>query len=392
MPSCSALNCSVGYHSAKLPAGVTLLRFPLKNEELLKLWLKNLSRANFRPTEYSRLCSLHFSEDDFVTERKDSNLSRAKNDVGKVLVLRRLKPDAVPHFPDLPSYLDSSPALPRSGLASSSAREAAVKKRRIEATTAEREVAAKADSVFSVDELLARLVEIKSSDGRESDMLSHFALEKKGTRLLVLCHSVSTGSIPIPVVSAGVVVEEDLTFSVNFAGKPLAWAHYKEIAPEKLDRVSSVLGCLCGHSPQAHEGGERVGRDLARFGHLRHGPPLLGQSDRPLLQLRPEKVGETNDDRQGIRKSPQNNCQIRWKQEIRSVTVSTVTVLLQILGELLSFYVHACRQGSRGRIFHFAVHLCLVILVENVVPKSSLQITARVPNVDGVLRPATPVQ
>ncbi len=65
MPSCSALNCDVGYNSAKIPIDVTLVRFPLKNEPLLK--------KKFRPNEHSRLCSRHFSEDDFLAPRVDSN-------------------------------------------------------------------------------------------------------------------------------------------------------------------------------------------------------------------------------------------------------------------------------------------------------------------------------
>ncbi len=65
------------------------------------------------------------------------------------------------------------------------------------------------------------------------------------------------------------------------------------------------------------EENELEGRDLAGFGHLRHGPPLLGQSGwGPVLQLRSEKVGKTADDRQGNRKSPQKIPQIDRDQEI----------------------------------------------------------------------------
>ncbi|MCP4053938.1 MAG: THAP domain-containing protein, partial [Mesoflavibacter sp.] len=101
--------------------------FELKNEPLLKLWLKNLSRANFQPTEYSRVCSRHFSEDDFVVESKGSNPSQARQQFGSALLRRRLKLDAVPHFSDLPSHSGASPAVPRSELACLSSREAAVR-------------------------------------------------------------------------------------------------------------------------------------------------------------------------------------------------------------------------------------------------------------------------
>ncbi len=128
MPNCCALNCSVGYGGAKLPVGVTLLRLPLKNEPLLRLRLKNLSRTNFQPTEYFRVFSRHFSENDCVVERRDSNPSRARQQFESALLRRGLKPDAVPHFTDLPSYFGCvvCTAVPMSGLACSSSREAGV--------------------------------------------------------------------------------------------------------------------------------------------------------------------------------------------------------------------------------------------------------------------------
>ncbi len=47
--------------------------FPLDNDELLRKWLKNVSRENIVPTVNCRVCSLHFQEGDFKQDRLDSN-------------------------------------------------------------------------------------------------------------------------------------------------------------------------------------------------------------------------------------------------------------------------------------------------------------------------------
>ncbi|MCP4492781.1 MAG: THAP domain-containing protein, partial [Gammaproteobacteria bacterium] len=54
MPKCVALNCKSGYHSHVTPKNITFHTFPLKNPDLLDRWVKNLHRADFVPTKYSR--------------------------------------------------------------------------------------------------------------------------------------------------------------------------------------------------------------------------------------------------------------------------------------------------------------------------------------------------
>lgn len=57
-------------------------RFPLKNPQLLKLWVHHVRRKNWKPNANSRLCSDHFGEDDYKCKQG------AKH--------RWLKEDAVP--------------------------------------------------------------------------------------------------------------------------------------------------------------------------------------------------------------------------------------------------------------------------------------------------------
>ena len=63
---CAAINCKSGYSSEEKKLNITYHSFPLKDEELLCNWLKNIARKNFKPSKYSKLCSLHFKADDFI--------------------------------------------------------------------------------------------------------------------------------------------------------------------------------------------------------------------------------------------------------------------------------------------------------------------------------------
>ena len=44
---CAAIDCKSGYSSEEKNLNVTYHSFPLKNEELLCNWLKNIARKNF---------------------------------------------------------------------------------------------------------------------------------------------------------------------------------------------------------------------------------------------------------------------------------------------------------------------------------------------------------
>ncbi|MCP4488501.1 MAG: THAP domain-containing protein, partial [Gammaproteobacteria bacterium] len=110
-------NCKSGYHSHVTPKNITFHTFPLKNPDLLDRWVKNLHRADFVPTKYSRICSLHFTEADFQSERTDKIAcrKRSRGDLQK----RRLNLMAEPTiFVNLPKYLHTATRTGRSGRAS----------------------------------------------------------------------------------------------------------------------------------------------------------------------------------------------------------------------------------------------------------------------------------
>ena len=128
---CSAVGCKSGYDSNGDDSHVTLHSFP-QDAELREKWIRAIPRKDFVPSTYSRLCSLHFQQCDFLDARTDSNKSRLKNKSCTPL-RRRLKPDAVPSvFPNTPAYLTKSPAVQRSTTKATSSSKHAEESRRLE--------------------------------------------------------------------------------------------------------------------------------------------------------------------------------------------------------------------------------------------------------------------
>ncbi|XP_068219975.1 THAP domain-containing protein 2-like [Palaemon carinicauda] len=62
-PSCAVLGCTKKFNKLSNPS-ITFHRFP-KDDVMRNEWVRALGRENFTPTIYSRLCSKHFTEEDF---------------------------------------------------------------------------------------------------------------------------------------------------------------------------------------------------------------------------------------------------------------------------------------------------------------------------------------
>jgi len=93
--SCVVPGCKSGYGTKnQLPPGVRTHRFP-KDLAQRKRWCEAIPRADWQPTDFSRICSLHFDNSDYFTEHQDSNKHRQKD---SALKRRRLKPDAIPRY------------------------------------------------------------------------------------------------------------------------------------------------------------------------------------------------------------------------------------------------------------------------------------------------------
>ena len=92
----AAINCRSGYDEESKDPNVTFHAFPLHDQQLLQAWHKRLARKDFTPTKYSKLCSIHFPPEDFVTESTDQSNRRKRKRESRKLIRRHLKNDAHP--------------------------------------------------------------------------------------------------------------------------------------------------------------------------------------------------------------------------------------------------------------------------------------------------------
>ena len=120
---CSAINCKSGHIGESTNVNITFHKFPIKNEELLRVWFKRVARKDFKPIQYPRLCSLHFKPEDFIKDSTDQLLRRKRRRQDPKLEKSRLKHDAIPSvFQDLPTYYTHKDTLSRFNLSLTSSR------------------------------------------------------------------------------------------------------------------------------------------------------------------------------------------------------------------------------------------------------------------------------
>ena len=118
---CCVPGCDSGYKSSASKGQVTMFSFP-HDLSLRRKWLRNIHR-DFEVTDYSRVCHLHFREEDFEKYSTDCNDSRRNARSDQKLQYRKLKPCAIPSLhPNLPSYLSSKPSTSRGRSALSESR------------------------------------------------------------------------------------------------------------------------------------------------------------------------------------------------------------------------------------------------------------------------------
>ena len=67
--SCVVPGCKSGYGSSRLPDGVRSHVFP-KDPVKRATWVEAIPRKNWKPGQSAIICSLHFAESEFKTERQ----------------------------------------------------------------------------------------------------------------------------------------------------------------------------------------------------------------------------------------------------------------------------------------------------------------------------------
>ena len=90
MPKCSVVNCHMGYNGFTASNEIRWFRIPKSNARRNQ-WEFRLNRQGFKVTNETRLCSLHFKEDDYVPESQNKDSSgrtRKKRQLGVAFVVR----------------------------------------------------------------------------------------------------------------------------------------------------------------------------------------------------------------------------------------------------------------------------------------------------------------
>ena len=100
--TCCVPDCKSGLPKHATPSTTKFFRLPFHEPPLLQQWFRRIRRENFTPTKYSRICSRHFTDADFSTTSRDSNVTRKSE---KALNIPYLLPAALPSiFTDRASY------------------------------------------------------------------------------------------------------------------------------------------------------------------------------------------------------------------------------------------------------------------------------------------------
>ena len=122
--TCVAPNCDTGKESVeknRVGKQPNLHRFP-RDEIRKEAWRRAVPK-DVVLTDSTRLCSLHFTEDCYETEKSDKRKARGQEQLLKHI----LKKTAVPSiWPNCPAYMSKFSSVRRTSLTTSETRDAAV--------------------------------------------------------------------------------------------------------------------------------------------------------------------------------------------------------------------------------------------------------------------------
>jgi len=238
MVKCAAFRCRSGYVSKVEDEGnsvikITFHAFPLKDEELCQKWVHANPCKDFVPTKYSKLCSLHFKESDFVKERRDSNAQRRKS-LDDKLTRKHLKDGVVPSiFLNAPDYLSTKGGGPRP--TSTATAESRLEHEELEFERLEKSFMAEDDvSELSPTDLKTRL-------DAETKAPSDFTMTLIDEALHIYLLDVTDD---IPVVKASIVVKKDHTLMPTVDGEKIPASKFKDIVKGPLKHMSQLLNLM----------------------------------------------------------------------------------------------------------------------------------------------------
>ena len=121
--TCVSSGCNSGYPTNKSEEDIHYHRFP-EEINLRNKWIQLVPRKNWTWNKHQRLCSQHFTADDYQVKSLDKNTSRRRNKSNQGVKRKVLNNGAVPSiWPNLPSHLNkTSPTQRTTKLVSSELR------------------------------------------------------------------------------------------------------------------------------------------------------------------------------------------------------------------------------------------------------------------------------
>ena len=240
---CTAYGCTSGYYFYKknhdpnitdATEKITFHSFPFKNQDLFDKWIRAISRDNFVPSKWSRLCSLHFHPTDFVENHTDSNLKRKRIHKAGKLAKRYLKEDAVPSiFQNAPKYLSRPNVAPRP-----TSRATTSQRQELEALELNQ-----LETSFLADDDISGLhpSEIGNKLNEESTRPEGFFTSIVGDTLLIYMLGINDD---IPKIQGCIIVKQDHQVVLSIDNKITPASQFKDLIPGTLKKMSQLINLM----------------------------------------------------------------------------------------------------------------------------------------------------
>lgn len=235
MVKCAAFGCRSGYDGEEKQDGVSFHCVPWKDKELLAKWVHANPRRDWVPSQYSRLCSLHFNTDDFVVDRMDKQARRKRKFDDQKLPNRRLKNGAVPSkFANTPQYMNKKRSEPRktSRAAPSTRREN------------ESQLQDILNQSFNAGDDLTQLTLAAIEEKLRTE-----ATAPKGFRTLLdedklIIYLVAVDRRDVPQISASIVINSTHNVVVSLANKIVPTSQYSHLVNKGLKTMSQLINLM----------------------------------------------------------------------------------------------------------------------------------------------------
>lgn len=241
MVVCCVYGCRAGYNSEADEDKVesrSFHSFPPRGTERRQKWIRACFRQDINPGDSWRVCSLHFTEADYVQTRTDSNSSRLRQkeeDHGQKPLRRLLKKTAVPSIiHNAPSYLSNPPPPPRTTECSTSDKRRAGEEARLEAQV---------KAFINLDMINKMTIEGLKEKLLTETLPEGFYVDIIDGNLIVYCLIMSN---QILKVSASMIIDQNMSFVININSNIVRNRDFADLCekPGHVCRISEILNII----------------------------------------------------------------------------------------------------------------------------------------------------